>query len=268
MTNAAVHDISGDRASDLMWRNVSTGRLAVWNVVGSTVTASYYLTSSGVDTNWKVVGTGDLNGDGYADIVWRHTSGAVASWFLLNGQIASMGYLLMNGATATETDPAWEIRAVGDLNGDGRADVIWQNTVVGTLGVWYLDGRAVIGVASFNVGMPDSNWKIAGAGDLNADGRADVIWQNHATGSIGGWLMDGHSVIGQSSFSYDKVADLNWKIHGVGDTNGDGYADLIWQNMSTGRLAVWFLKNFSVLQTDWLSTTSVDPATWRVVGPG
>ena len=268
MMSAALHDISGDRASDLMWHNVSTGHVAVWDVVGSTVKATYMLFPSAVNTAWKVAGTGDLNGDGYADVVWRDASGYVAAWYLRNGRIVAMQLLTMNGLPAVETDPAWEIRGVGDLDGDGRADIIWQNMVVGTLGVWFMDGVNVRFPASFSIGMPDPNWKIAGAGDLNSDGKADVVWQNHATGHLGAWLMDGNNVMSTSALSVPQVADLNWKIKGVGDTNGDGCADLLWQNTSTGGLAVWFLNLYTVVQTNWLSISTVSDLNWHVVGPG
>jgi FG-GAP repeat len=37
-----------------------------------------------IPTNWTVVGTGDFNGDGFGDILWRDTSGNLAVW-LMNG---------------------------------------------------------------------------------------------------------------------------------------------------------------------------------------
>src|SRR5262245_47036559 len=62
----------------------------------------------------------DFNGDGRADILWRHAvSGENALWF-------------MNGATVTGVDTAavtntnWHIVGVGDFNGDGRADILWH----------------------------------------------------------------------------------------------------------------------------------------------
>jgi hypothetical protein len=268
--SAALHNINGAPGSDILWHNITTGRVAVWDVEGWTITATYYLTSVAVDTTWKAMGTGDLNGDGFADVVWRHSSGALAAWFLQNGTIVATQYLMLNGSRATETDPTWEVRAVGDIDGDGKCDIIWQNMAVGTLGVWYMDGINVRSIMGFALNQTDSNWKIAGAGDLNLDGKADIIWQNHSTGSLAAWALDGHTVIGTASLTpVSRVTDTNWKIRGVGDTNGDGFADLIWQNMSTGGLGIWFLRYNTVLEQRTLTIPRIgDPANWHIVGPG
>ena len=63
---------------------------------------------------------------------------------------------------------------------------------------------------------------------------------------LGVWLLDGASVIGQGGLSVMFAPSLNWKIHGVGDVSGDGKADLLWQNESTGDLGVWYLDGFIV----------------------
>jgi hypothetical protein len=54
--------------------------------------------------------------------------------------------------------PDWKIRGVGDVNGDGKSDIIWQNDN-GTAAVWLMDGTNVISGA--NVGFnPGSNWHV------------------------------------------------------------------------------------------------------------
>jgi kumamolisin len=54
---------------------------------------------------------------------------------------------------------------------------------------------------------------------------------------------------------------LAWHIAGAGDFNGDGFADLVWENTTTGQRAVWFLGNGVLFSSINLPTTAV---TWRI----
>ena len=38
------------------------------------------------------------------------------------------------------------------------------------------------------------DWDIAGTGDFNNDGYADILWRNHTTGDVAIWLMNGTSI--------------------------------------------------------------------------
>jgi len=42
-----------------------------------------------IPLTWAIVGTGDFNGDGKSDILWRDSSGNVAMWFMNGTQITS-----------------------------------------------------------------------------------------------------------------------------------------------------------------------------------
>ena len=82
--------------------------------------------------------------------------------------------------------------ARGDFNGDGKSDILWQNTTNGAVAIWEMNGLKVI--ASAVVGTPAAGWHVIGAGDFNGDGYSDILWQN-ANGSVAIWEMDGFKVI-------------------------------------------------------------------------
>jgi FG-GAP repeat len=66
-----------------------------------------------VPTHWSIAGTGDFNGDGYSDILWRNTNGDVVIW-LMNGTTV----LNPGGPSFVENVPThWFIAGTGDFNG-------------------------------------------------------------------------------------------------------------------------------------------------------
>jgi hypothetical protein len=62
-------------------------RPAVWLMNGAMVKSSVGL--GNVPTNWTVVATGDFNGDGMADILWRDNLGNISIWFMNGTTVAS-----------------------------------------------------------------------------------------------------------------------------------------------------------------------------------
>jgi serralysin len=94
-----------------------------------------------------------------------------------------------------------------DFNGDGKADILWQNAD-GTPAVWLTDGLNLI--AGSNVGFnPGAAWQIHGAADFNGDGKADIEWQN-ADGTPAVWLMDGFNVVSGSNVGTDPGS--SWHV--------------------------------------------------------
>ena len=93
-------------------------------------------------------------------------------------------------------------------------------------------------------GSPGSvalDWTIAGIGDFNADGRADILWR-HTSGVVYTWLMNGPSIIGTGS---PGSVSPDWTIQGVGDFNGDGRADILWRHTS-GLVYIWLMNGTSM----------------------
>ena len=138
-------------------------------------------TVSGAVLDWAIAGFADFNGDGKADVLWRHPSGLVHIWLMDGGQILSS-----SGVSALGNN--WQIEGVADFDGDGKADILWHDTVTGTVAVWFMDGATLrVGVAMAS--MP-AEWVIAGVGDLDGDGRADILWRHTPSGAVAFWITD------------------------------------------------------------------------------
>ena len=100
--------------------------------------------------------TGDFNGDGKADILWRSNTGTVAIW-LLNGATVT------SGASLGDVPIGWTVVETGDFNGDGKADFLWRETT-GNAAIWFLNGTTVS--SSAGLGVVSTDWTIQG---LNAN---------------------------------------------------------------------------------------------------
>jgi hypothetical protein len=196
----------------------------------------------------------DVNGDGKADLVWRHTSsGEVAIWLMNGPTIASSGHL---GAVPLE----WQIAGTGDVNADGNADVIWRHSNTGTVAIWLMNGLTVM-----SVGFPGSAptvWQIAGVGDVNGDGKADLVWRHTSSGEVAIWLMNGSTI---ASSGHLGAVPLEWQIAGIGYMNADGEADVIWHNDLTGRVAVWLMQGLTAMSVGFPGGASTD---WQIAGVG
>ena len=193
--NALIVNTGGtltDPRPSIFWHNQLTGHLQTWHFVGTNVVATRPVNLSVADTHWKVVGTGDLNGDGSPDLVWRHdTQGWLTYWFLQNNTVIGTGYLSINQLT----DFSWQVKGVGDTDGDGFADIVWQRTD-GAVVLWKMRGAQITAAQFFSIPSVNSTtWQVAAVADINGDRMADLLWQNSATGSLAAWLLQSGTVI-------------------------------------------------------------------------
>jgi hypothetical protein len=127
----------------------------------------------------------------------------------------------------------------GDSNGDGKTDIVWQNTD-GSTATWLMNG-----LTPSNGGTllgPGTGWSVRQVGDFNGDGKSDIVWQN-TDGSTAIWLMNGLSVIGGGGL---LGPGTGWSVHQLGDFNRDGKSDIVWQN-TDGSTAIWLMNGLSVI---------------------
>ena len=155
-------DFDHDGWTDLVWQHQTTGQIAVWLMTGTQLRDGRLLTPASVgDLDWRIVGVGDVDGDSSPDLVWQHnTNGRISVW-LMNGLSLRDGVLFSPGQVA---DTNWKIRAVTDLNGDGRLDLIWQNQATGLLAAWFMNGTARMGdgLRLTPDTVADTGWQIVG----------------------------------------------------------------------------------------------------------
>jgi FG-GAP-like repeat len=147
-----------------------------------------------------------------------------------------------------------------DFNGDGKADILWQNSSTGQRIIWLMNGTAHQSTVS--LGTVPTVWSIVGSNDFNGGSKADILWQNNSTGQRIIWLMNGTTH--QSTVSLGTVPTV-WSIVGSNDFNGDGKADILWQNSSTGQRIIWLMNGTAHTSTVSLGTVATQ---WSIAGSG
>src|SRR5262249_51770106 len=143
------------------------------------------------------------------------------------------GTNLIGGGPGSTGGAGWQIAGIGDFDGDGKSDVLWQNPgPTGTLTwLWQMNGTTQRGGGPGPTGR--GGWQIAVLGDFNGDGNSDVLWQKPGAGGAETflWEMDGTTQIGGGQGS---TGGVGWQIAGLGDFNGDGNSDVLWQKPAPG----------------------------------
>ncbi len=219
--NVAMGDVTGDGTADVIAATAG-GAPAVVRVFdgasGAEVRSFFALDGLTLGVN---VASGDVDGDGRADIVVSANAGAPI-------------VRVFSGATGAELtsffafDPALgrgvEV-AVADVDGDGRADIVAATGAGGFTGVRTFDGATGGAISSFLVAGYDGPISLA-AGDVDGDGRAEVLL-GLANGIPAAGLFDGLSGAIRCAYAPFGTFASGLSV-GIGtDTNGDGIAELI-----------------------------------------
>src|SRR5262249_2451539 len=126
-----------------------------------------------------------------------------------------------------------------DHSGDGKSDILWRNSATGQNYLYPLNGTTILAAEGFLRTVADQSWQVAGTGDFDGDGKADILWRNSATGENYIYFMDGRTIANEGFIR--TVADQNWQVAGVGDFDGDGKADILWRNSATGENYIYFM---------------------------
>jgi len=209
-----------------------------------------------VPADWRVVGTGDLNGDGISDIVWlQQSTRQVLVWLM--GSAGSMASTVPVGRFG----PADLVFLVGDINGDGRDDIVLYSPSSDTLGAVVGIGGATFTYRGIGVLPGTAGWLPVALADVNGDHIKDIVWFRAADGTVAVWRM-APTLMFDTLFPAAVGPGSSWRIYKAGDFDGDGREDLFWRNESDGTNAIWFFPGGRAPTANFLVGTPV--AQWRL----
>jgi hypothetical protein len=163
-----------------------------------------------VSTAQSTRSSGDFNGDGVSDILWRNTiSGDNDIWYFgKDGRV----FTSIRHVNIAESS-GWKVQVTGDFNGDSVSDIFWHNSQTGDNDIWYFgkDGRVFITIRHTGI-LDNTGWKIVSTGDFNGDGVYDILWRNTISGDndIGYFGKDGRVF---TSIRHTNIPESSgWKV--------------------------------------------------------
>ena len=228
LAGATAGDFDGDGRDELLLRNADTHAWIYYDLEDGGGAAHALPLPTGDDR--RFLGIGDFNGDGRDDVLF--TQRDTRSWTYYAVQAPGSAPLaIASEALPLTSNPVFEFRGVGDLDGDGHDDLLLRNT---DNGVWiaYLVRGADLELRRGLGATPRQVWAFAGMGDFNGDSRDDLLLRNTDTGA---WV---HYEMGANARSVLRRPGLtrnpSFALRGIGDLNGDGRDDLLLRNRTTG----------------------------------
>jgi hypothetical protein len=229
----------------------------------------------GAELGYSVAGAGDVNGDGYDDILigaWRYKNdyteeGAAFLWFgspseMTPGTPANADWSAFGGQEGAGFGLC--VSSAGDVNGDGYGDVIigaplysFGQTAEGAAVVYHGSASGPEPYASWvDQSNQDAAWfgkSVASAGDVNGDGYSDILVgapyyddPGPDNGLALCYLGSPDGVLTTPDWSKDGVDagdQLGWSVASAGDIDGDGYSDVLTgspgQDNARGQVRLW-----------------------------
>jgi hypothetical protein len=133
----------------------------------------------------------------------------------------------------------WEIIDTGDINADGKDDVMWRNNRSGVNVVWLMDGMTL--ERRYQLNTVPVSWLLAGLGDVNGDGTADLVWREQRNKGRNVIHLINQAGTIQDSIEINRIRGIDWQIADILDLNGDGKDDIFWRKTSESKTYIYLM---------------------------
>jgi hypothetical protein len=242
----ATGDLDGDGRTDAIAINYNSNSVSVFRntAVAGTISSASFAARQDFTTGIQpiLVAVGDMDGDSRLDIVAANLSDNTVS-ILRN--TTSGGVLSFAGKVDFATGASPRSVAIGDINGDGRPDLVVANSGSNTLSI--LRNTSSTGTINF-AGRLDYTAGInaysVAIGDIDGDGRRDIAVNNYNDNTVS--VFRNTSTGGAISFAakIDYTTGTNPQAVAFGDIDGDAKPDMVIANVTSNNMSIF--RNTSV----------------------